>query len=231
VTPEQASKNQSAEKAQAVGNNVKQAVSQQQPVVTPKTLPSQANGNGYGLSDAKKSEKTENVPGQEKSSTVQASERELDKNTSTTPDAAELSEADMVKDKIESTGLRNPSKLEGQGPDVAIPSKVEHVVPLVPKLPQKGGIPAGKEETPTIDQVINPTPRSNGSGGQSNDRVSQGFQTISNLDKWFEWNKFYDMKLIQFYHSHNAIKNHQWVNAPPSPPPQAAPFLKTVTRS
>jgi hypothetical protein len=78
---------------------------------------------------------------------------------------------------------------------------------------------------PTVKLAINPMPRSNSSGAQSNDRVNLGLNTITMLDKWFEWNKYVEINLVQPYITRYALMNHQWVNAPPSPPPQAAPSL------
>ncbi|ULT56559.1 hypothetical protein L1999_26570 [Neobacillus drentensis] len=198
--------------SQAVQRGAKQAVSQKQ-IPGPKTLPSQANGNGYGHSAIKNEEKPTVV------NTVQE-----EKNQSVTDQP--LKQADSAVEK------RTAAPKEPVPVSVEMKSKkVKRMEPAAP-VPVKKKVPASKEELPTVDQSLNPAPRSNsGSGGQSNDRVSQGLHTISFLEKWFEWNKHYEIKLVQPFLSRYNLKHHQWVNAPPSPPPQTAPFLKTVTRS
>lgn len=114
---------------------------------------------------------------------------------------------------------------------VSISQHVSSSEPIFPEPKKEGKVPVSKEEIPKTDQVLNQTQRTNSSGGQSNDRASfGGFNTISFLDKWFEWNKFYEIELIQPYLSRHAFMNNQWVNAPPSPPPQTAPLLKMVNR-
>jgi hypothetical protein len=92
-------------------------------------------------------------------------------------------------------------------------------------------IPANKKEIPKVSQMMNQTQRTNSSGGQSNDRASHGLSNINLLDKWFEWNYDFEIKLIQPYLSRQALLNTQWVNAPPAPPPQSAPLKINVTRS
>jgi hypothetical protein len=91
--------------------------------------------------------------------------------------------------------------------------------------------PASKEEIPKVNQMTNQTQRTNSSGGQSNDRVSQGSSNVSLSDKWFEWKHYVEIKLVQPYLSRLALMNTQWVNAPPAPPPQKAPLLTHATRS
>lgn len=223
VVPEPASKRQNEVKQQISKGVPKQVVSQK-PAVAPKSLPEQANGKGYGLSNSKKTEQPVNAPGQEKSAAVQESKKEFVQELKTTP-AKNFSKIPTVENKTESTKLVNRVEPQAQGSDVSVPKKVEYSKPIVTRPAEKEKVPSSKEEIPAVDQAVNPTTRSNSSGGPSNDRVSQGPNMITPLDKWFEWIRYYEIKLIQPYLSRYAFLNNQWVNAPPSPPPQVAPLL------
>ncbi|PGV53568.1 hypothetical protein [Bacillus sp. AFS037270] len=197
----------------AVQRGLKQAVTKKTTAV-PKSLPAQAkgNGNGNGHSAIKQNEKPAVVP------TVQVKKSEPEAKKASTP-----TDAEVVK---RTTVPNEPVPVEFKA------KKFERMEPVVPVKPDKDKVPAEKEELPTVDQTLNQTQRSSGlGGGQSNDRVSQSLHTISFLEKWFEWNKDYEIKLVQPFLSRYALKHHQWVNAPPAPPPQTAPFYKTVTRS
>jgi hypothetical protein len=99
------------------------------------------------------------------------------------------------------------------------PPKKESKVPKLPK------------EDPVSKQILNVSPQSNSSGGKSKDRMSYGGLSSTNMvDKWMEWNKFYENQLILPYVSRNAMMSNQWMNAPPSPPPQEAPYLISINR-
>lgn len=207
----------------------KQAASQKSAAAVSKVLPVQEKGNGYGLSRLEKAEKAVKSPGKEKHAAVRETEKG---NHLTNREEAEQYVDFTMKNKSKSTRLV-PKAIEPQGKSTGVskPKKAERIEPQRQMPFEKGNAPAGKEEIPHVDQAINPIQRSNSSGGQSTDRVSTGLSTISLLEKWFEWNKYDELKLVQPYHSRYALMNTQWVNAPPSPPPQKAPFLKNVNRS
>lgn len=125
--------------------------------------------------------------------------------------------------------LKNSEKLVQQyeGDSGETGDQIRPVVPIAPKE-----VPVGREEIPVVDQTGSSSQRLNHSGsGQTNDRIGQGNAFGSPLDKWFMWFKYNEMKLVQSYQSRYTVRNTQWENAPPSPPPQEALFLKTVTRS
>ncbi|WP_066093058.1 hypothetical protein [Neobacillus novalis] len=247
VMPEQASKKQNGVKQQDSNHAANQGSSKKSAAKDPKTLPEQAKGNGYGLSKINKTENTVKAPGQEKSEAVRGDNRGQGKNKLkdrnerssniavkdkvehpsdiTVKNKSELNDGNTVKNKSKSTRLVSSFEPKVKGSDLSAPKKVEHFEPSLPVLPQKGNVPASKEEIPTVDQVINPTQRLNSPGGQSNDRVSQGLQTVSFLEKWFEWNKYNEINLVQAYFSRDKLMNNQWVNAPPSPPPQESSFI------
>ncbi|MED4206317.1 hypothetical protein [Neobacillus mesonae] len=93
------------------------------------------------------------------------------------------------------------------------------------KMPDKTG------KIPDVNQSLNQTQRTNSSSGSANDRVGNGSGTFSTVDKWFNWGLSFEVQLIQPYISRLALLTNQWVNAPPSPPPQHAPIFKNVSRS
>ncbi|MCM3763727.1 hypothetical protein [Neobacillus niacini] len=202
----------------------KKAVAPQAVNETVKALPAQANGNGYGLSNIKQAE---NPQGPEKKDDVQKKNSEMEPeqlNDMAEPPVQE------EKDEVEATKLE-PQMEE----DISNNKNAESIEP--PPLPvptEEDKAPSSEEQPlPPVDQapIPNPTQRSPNAGGSANDRVITGIGTTSLVDKWFEWNKYFEMKLVQPFLSRYALLNTQWVNAPPSPPPQAAPFLKTVNRS
>ena len=106
-----------------------------------------------------------------------------------------------------------------------------NAVQPVPLPYQEGDIPSGEEEIPKASQIPNPTQRTSNHGGPSNDRMSPGISGLSFPDKWLAWNPYYEIQLVQSYLSRQIRLNNQWVNAPPSPPPQEAPLLENITRS
>jgi hypothetical protein len=182
-----------------------------------KSLPEQANGNMKSLE--KKAEKVVQVNVPEQAEAVQKNHtvEKLTPNHSFQDTDREVNVEKVKPEKVDTIFYL-------QDEDIDI-KKSESVV----QEPNKD--PASKEEIPKVSQVLNQTQRSNGSGGQSNDRINHGINSISWLDKWFEWNHHFEIKLVQPYLSRQALMNTQWVNAPPSPPPQAAPLLTNVTRS
>ena len=205
--PEQALENQAQAKQLPSQNTPNQAALE-------KSLPEQAKGNAKSV--VKKAEKVVQVDVPEQAKAVQANHKveKLNPKNSIQDTGSEV--------KVEQVKVDNNVYLQGEDLDR---TKSESVV----QEPQKE--PANKEEIPKVNQVLNQTQRSNGSGGQSNDRVNHVINNLSFLDKWFEWNDYFEIKLVQPYLSRQALMNSQWVNAPPSPPPQAAPLLTNVTRS
>jgi hypothetical protein len=156
------------------------------------------------------------------------------------PKHREAAQANHTVEKLNPKNSIQDTDSEGKVEKVK-PEKVDTIVDLQDEdldITKSGSVvqepqndPASKEEIPKVNQALNQTQRSNGSGGQSNDRVNHGINNLSFLDKWFEWNHYFEIKLAQPYLTRQALINTQWVNAPPSPPPQAAPLLTNVTRS
>lgn len=237
VIPEPAIKNQDRVKQQPSKMTPQQAASKK-PAQAPQNLPDQAKGNVQ--SSIKKTEKNVTARGSEKVEAVQGNNRGLVKNKPNPKNGAGNSAVHSfhhndteVKNKAQSARLVNKLEPLGEGSHSSVSKKENSSEPLVTKTPQKEGnkAPSSKGEIPKVSQVTNPTQRTNGTGGQSKDRVSQGLSTISLMDKWFEWNKYHEIQFVQPYFSLHLLFNNQWVNAPPSPPPQETPLLKTVYRS
>ncbi|MFP5114142.1 hypothetical protein ACSU64_17415 [Bacillaceae bacterium C204] len=90
--------------------------------------------------------------------------------------------------------------------------------------------PSNNRETPGDIGIMNNLPqRTQTSGGQSNDQFSPGADTMSFIVNRFDWEEYFSLIHGQIYTSRQAKYCHQWINAPPSPPPQAAPFFLTFT--
>lgn len=201
----------------------KQSASPQTANEAAKTLPEQAKGNGYGLSNTKKADKIINAPGQEKKNTVQENNSGVETGQSHKQDMAEASSDYEAKANVESKKMfsRNQPQEDKTDKKSAVSIKPPSPVP-----PEKDKAPSSREELPVVDQAPSPPHRSNNNGGTSNDRINTGIGTISMVDKWFDWNKYFEMKLIQPFLTREALLNTQWVNAPPSPPPQGSSFFK-----
>jgi hypothetical protein len=229
VVPEPASKRQDGLIPQPSQNILPAAA--QKPAPMPQNMPDQAKGKEQ--SELKKSVKAKAL-GTENAAIVQANNQGLGKNKPTLKNDPNRNLASeslhnpntvVVKNKAESARLVSES--QGEGSYLSVSKQEDRSEPLVPEQKE----PANQEEIPDVSQAVNTSQRGTSSGGQSNDRISSGLSTISLNDKWFEWNRFFETKLTQSYLSRHLLMNNQWVNAPPAPPPQKAPFLKTVTRS
>ncbi|MEH7253588.1 hypothetical protein V7111_15795 [Neobacillus niacini] len=183
-----------------------------------KDLPERAKG--IVKSELNENEKTHKETGLEKAAAVNAnSQGQQDKSIETTS----LSATDKEVRVEEAIPAKSVSTAKAHG-DVSVITIEE------PDAQEQKNGPANKGEIPKVSQ-LNQTQRSNSTGGQSNDRVSNGLSNISVLDKWFEWSNYFEIKFDQSYLSRQDLLNTQWVNAPPAPPPQKAPLLTNVTRS
>ncbi|MFP5114770.1 hypothetical protein ACSU64_20650 [Bacillaceae bacterium C204] len=224
VLPEPVSKNQGAVKQHASSQAPQQAASEKR-AAAPKSLPNLAVGNSQSV--LKKTEKAVEAPGQMKKADAQESNQGLNKDKQTSKNELNPSYHKEINSK-ESLKRFDSHREDSR---VSIPKKMERYEPKATKPESKDKLPADKEDNPIADRASNQTQRSNCSGGSSNDRSSLGLSTISTLDKWFEWNKYYEMTFVQLYLSRYALMSNQWVNAPPAPPPQGSSFIKTVNQS
>ncbi len=183
--------------------------------------------------DLNKTEKSANKARQpEKVAAVQEHNNGLGKNTQTPKNGSKNSDLNSLhnsktdaKKQVQSGGLEPQREYT----NISVAKKENQSDPLLQEPQENSGIPSDEERIPKVSQVPNPTQRTSSNGGPSNDRGSQGLSTISFLDKWFVWNPFYEIKRVQSYPSQHTWLNNQWLNAPPSPPPIAAPFHLTFT--
>jgi hypothetical protein len=209
--PEQARGNQ-AQAKQLTGQNTSNQAALE------KSLPEQANGNAVSAVK-KKAEKVVQVNVPVRAEAVQPNQIVVKLNPK---NSIQDTDSEVKVEKVKPVKVDNNVYLQDEDLDN---TTSESVVPE----PQKD--PSDKKEIPKVNQALNQTQRSNSSGGQSNDRVNHGINNISLLDKWFDWNQHdFEIKLVQPFLSRQALMNTQWVNAPPSPPPQNAPLLTNVTR-
>ncbi|MDR6121497.1 hypothetical protein QFZ87_001094 [Bacillus sp. SLBN-46] len=230
VVPNSAQSNQGGAKQQNSNRTPQQAVAHK-----PTALPVQAKVNVNP--QATKPEISVNSRGNGKGAAIQEAKRGEVQETKASvkgtvnSDKHSLHNDTVAINKTRITRDDNWLPSQQKGSFVPLSKKESSFEPPVKEPLKQGPIPESKEEIPKVSQMWSSSQRTNSSGGQSNDRGNQGLNTISMLDKWFEWNNLYDIKLVQPLHSRIAWMIHQWENAPPSPPPQTAPLLETVTRS
>ncbi|WML58951.1 hypothetical protein [Neobacillus sp. PS2-9] len=230
IAPNSAQSNQGGAKQQNSNSTPQQTVAHK-----PTALPIQAKVNTNH--PTKKAEISVNSRGNGKGAAIQEAKREVVQETKASvkgtvnSDKPSLHNDTVAINKTRITRDDNWLPSQQKGSYVPLSKKESSFDPPVKEPLKQGPIPESKEEIPKVNQMWNSNQRTNSSGGQSNDRGNQGLSTLSMMDKWFEWNKLHDITLIQPYHSRITWMIHQWENAPPSPPPQTAPLLETVTRS
>lgn len=99
-----------------------------------------------------------------------------------------------------------------------------------PLIEDKHEPPSGDKKNPRFIEIMsNPPQRTQSPGGQSNEQISAGAGTISFIAGLFDWNEYFGWSHGRIYNTRQADFLHQWINAPPSPPPKAAPFFLTFT--
>ncbi|MGG3468783.1 hypothetical protein ABES02_15040 [Neobacillus pocheonensis] len=130
------------------------------------------------------------------------------------------------------TGLNAKSKTFTKDTDSSVSIKTSSPLTLVqkPLIDEENKAPSNNWKIPVnIEFLNNPLQRTQSSGGQSNDVPGPGAGTTSFIVNWFDWDEYFALNLGQSYTSRQAKYCHQWINAPPSPPPKAAPFFLTFT--
>lgn len=222
--PERAWQIKSQVKQQTAKSTPQQAAVPKKAAISAK-LPVQANGNGPSLVKKTKKARIEAEP--KRAPVVREHTKRLENNKQLAKKTAfdSLHTADLERKDEPAIAMKYGPQEEGS--HLSIAKQKEKSIPNS----EKRKSPASKGEFPAVNQGTSPTQRTGNSAGPSNDRGSSGLHTISSLDKWFEWNKHFEIQHVQPFFSRYAWMSNQWVNAPPSPPPQEAPFFKTVNRS
>lgn len=97
-----------------------------------------------------------------------------------------------------------------------------------PLIVEESKAPSNDRKIPF--EVINILPQLTSSpGGQSDVQFSPGTGAVGYIANWLDWDEHLSLTLGLNYTSRQAKYSHQWINAPPSPPPEIAPFFKTLT--
>ncbi|MBT2678959.1 hypothetical protein J7E38_08090 [Bacillus sp. ISL-35] len=95
-------------------------------------------------------------------------------------------------------------------------------------IEDKQKTPSGNRKNPRVIEIMNiPPQRTQTPGGQSNEQISAGAGTLSYIAGLFDCNEYFSRKHGRIYNTRQADYLHQWINAPPLPPPKAAPFFLT----
>lgn len=88
--------------------------------------------------------------------------------------------------------------------------------------------PNNRKNPRDIEVVKNAPPRTQSSGGQLKEPFSAGTSLLSFVTNWFNWDEYFGSNLGHINTSRQVKYCHQWINAPPSPPPKGAPFYITL---
>lgn len=137
----------------------------------------------------------------------------------------------MREKKLQSPGLKEkvePSQDIAKKPVSKMKPAAKASV-QTPQIKREEPVPSKKERYPKQDNLPNPPSRTKTSGGPSSDRTSNGSTSTSFFDKWFVWDQDFNLILTQPFSSRASVFRSQWVNAPPSPPPIAAPVFLPYT--
>jgi hypothetical protein len=99
-----------------------------------------------------------------------------------------------------------------------------------PLMEDKQKTPFDNRKKPrVIDIMSNPPQRTQSPEGQSNEQISPEAGMISFIASLYDLNDYFGWNHGSTFNSRQAEYFHQWINAPPSPPPKAAPFFLTFT--
>ncbi|PGV53436.1 hypothetical protein [Bacillus sp. AFS037270] len=137
-----------------------------------------------------------------------------------------------VETNLQTPGLNAKSENYTEEAESSILIKTSHSLTLVhkPLMDEENKTPSNNRKNPgEVEIMNNPPQRMQSSGGQSNEQFSPGAGTISFITNQFDWDENFGLNISHIYTSQQAKYRNQWINAPPSPPPKAAPFFLTFT--
>ncbi|WP_436374780.1 hypothetical protein [Cytobacillus sp. BC1816] len=146
------------------------------------------------------------------------------------PKSSESLSSNQSKSEASETNIQTPSLnaksedfIEETGSFVSIKTSGSLKGSQKPLKDQENKTPPENRNHPgDIEIVTNPPQRMQTSGGESHEPFKPGAGTISFDAHWFDWD--FGLTLGKIYHSREIQYYSQWMNAPPSPPPKAAPF-------
>jgi hypothetical protein len=127
----------------------------------------------------------------------------------------------------ELTFQRQQKKVNAGKKDDPISQTIKEKVSIQRKPTDEEGksAPSEKRAIPGDVEAVNNVPQRLPSsvGGQAQETFSHGTGMVSFLHHPAVWD--IGLKLRTIYHSREDTYCYQWMNAPPSPPPKAAPFI------
>ncbi|MBM7647484.1 hypothetical protein JOC78_000405 [Bacillus ectoiniformans] len=91
--------------------------------------------------------------------------------------------------------------------------------------PKQDEQPSGKKSVPNEKQAITQTTSNQIQGGSSKDRLKTGNGFVKYTEKWLDWENYWTLDHSQTYLSRMEEFSTQWMNAPPSQPPEQILFL------
>lgn len=162
-----------------------------------------------GKSPAKSNDVTNGVP--EVSKPLPSNQTDSEADTNSQPAGLNAKSGTITEDSHLSVSMKTSSSLT-----------------LTEKQPIDGENknPSNNRKIPGYIEIMNnPPQRTQSSGGQLNDQLSPGAGELSFIAYWFDWDEHFALNLGRMYTARQAKYYHQWINAPPSPPPKAASFF------
>ncbi|WP_264741181.1 hypothetical protein [Cytobacillus firmus] len=146
------------------------------------------------------------------------------------PKTPESLSSNQSKSEASETNIQPPSLnakseafIEDTGSSVTIKTSGSLKESQKPLKDQENKTPSENRNHPgDIEIMTNPPQRMQTSEGESHEPFRTGASTISFDAHWFDWDL--GLTLGSIYQSREVQYYTQWMNAPPSPPPKAAPF-------
>ncbi|MEH7094947.1 hypothetical protein [Neobacillus vireti] len=156
--------------------------------------------------------------------------------TNKTPEVPKSLPSNQTNSEAETSG--QPPSLEAKSATItentepSVSLKTDTTLTLVqkPVSDAENKTPSNHRKNLGDIEIMNiPPQRAQSSGGQSNEQFNPGVGTTIFPANLFDWDEYFGLNLGPIYTSRQAKFCHQWSNAPPSPPPKAAPFFLTFT--
>ncbi|MFD0826285.1 hypothetical protein ACT8ZR_11520 [Neobacillus sp. M.A.Huq-85] len=155
--------------------------------------------------------------------------------TNKLPEVPKSPSSNQTKSEAETNSrppnLKAKSEAFTSDPETSVSIKTSRSLTLAekPLVEEDNKTPSKSRENPgDIEIMNNPPQRTQSFGGQSNELFSPGAGSIGFSANRFDWDEYFGLNLSHIYTSRQAKYCHQWINAPPSPPPKAAPFFLTL---
>lgn len=178
-----------------------------------------------GLNASKSAEQTAKVKdvGQSGPPKPNVDTNQLPEVSESTPSNQSAPEAEMDHHSS-SVNAKSETIKEENDSSVSIKTSISQE----PHIVEESKAPSNDRKIPF--EVLNILPQLTSSpGGQSDVQFSPGTGAVGFIANWSDWGEYLSLTIGLNYTSRQAKYSHQWINAPPSPPPETAPFFKTLT--